>query len=892
MPIIEIKDFKGVFTNADVEDLPVEYMTSVKNMRSYNGRLVKTFGPELKISATVELNNLATYIHKELTSDGLNGKVYIGIRVTGSGGSIVLYGYKDSDSQWYILDLLSYFSLGVAMSFRHKNDRNPIIQVDGIMRFLPGNISDIGGIEAIGVWIGHIKREIWGGIESLENFYIYPVTIEKPELVYPTRLAADNPEALIQKIDGPRVDEIAEGDKYYYKFSYVYDGIQEGLLSEDAVVYDGVTLDDDGAVEEPSWYHILFSIRKLTFNKRITSIKVYRSEVQSGDYAHIHTIDFLRPADKIKKGDRGIRYGNNYCYVPELSSFNFKAGSSYTIELPGELIPPVYELYSVISGGQDVFWLTSELVESDFWDKPFELYEDGGDEPVHSNANGGFYAGEQTIIISPTFLSSEQEFEADKYVEGVLAFGDENDNKKAINIDKYYKKAFHSPMVRDDVEAGDSQFNIAWYLMSVANGLFIAEENGYYVDFWFYDPGLAAGPYHPLAGEVSVKANGDVAQVIGGRLWQGNPILDPGGKNEEHIGRAIYSEIEQYDVNAVGNLLSLPDREGGAITGIAEILGNPVFTKPQAIHTIDIKGVIPPFPIIKSEHNIGNIARRGLVQVGESLFVCYYDGIYRLTPNNLAESDDTPTERLKISDPIGDMYQGMTLERKKAIEAQYDQRKGEIIYKMNDQLWAYNIDTGFWRQHDYDVEFGIMALDETANIIIYDDTDQKVYTLGGDNFAAASIKLKQFRLSEERAEVIRYFTIVYQSITVLTLNLYTEYGDTPVATYTLPKNSKITTLKIGIRRRAEVFTFELIAPRAPFGAGDAQLWDMLGAVDNERIVINPDGLSADTVFDITGSLVHLQDSPVSNHIWTVDGDRVYLNPLVRTVINKIKIEHT
>ena len=280
------------------------------------------------------------------------------------------------------------------------------------------------------------------------------------------------------------------------------------------------------------------------------------------------------------------------------------------------------------------------------------------------------------------------------------------------------------------------------------------------------------------------------------------------------------------------------------------------------------------------------------MQVGESLYVCYFDGIYRLTPNNLAESDDTPTERLKISDPIGDMYQGMTLERKKAIEARYDQRKGEIIYKMNDQLWAYNLDTAFWRQNDYDVTFSITALDETANIIIYDATDgkKKIYTLGGDDWVSTSIKLKYFRLSEDRAEIIRYFIITYQSVTALTLKLFTEYmdeEDTPIATYTLPKNEKIRTVKIGIRKRAEVFTFELTAPSA---AEAAQLWDMLGAVENERIVINPGGLSADTVWDIEGDRVFLQDNPVSNHIWTVDGDRVYLNPLVKTVINKIKIE--
>lgn len=887
---IEIQEFKGVFTNADVEDLPAEYLTVAKNMRSYNGRLMKTFGPEEKISDTVDITNLATYIHRFLGEapqfyNNLQGKVYIGIKIeeAAAGGAVYLYGLDESTDPptWVGIHSLADFNSVDHGAYLHKKDKNPIIQVDGILRILPGNVSDIGGNESIGIWIGGIKRTFWDGlIEYGSQIYIYPTTIEKPELLLPSGFNINNPKSLLYKLLGPRVDAISDGDKWYYKFSYIYDGIQEGLLSDDYAYFDGDFSPTPGGAEY-SWYHIQFTIARIDISRRITALKVYRSEKQTGPYSHIHTIDFLRPSDKVKGNSSGIRLGYNYAYIPELSSFVFTTGLSGKLHL--SLNGVIREIdYPGTGSGFDVFHFTSEGVSTDDWNEDWDLLEklNGFYGSLQAGSDGA-YSGNKTFIIM------NEELDADKFDNGVLAIGAVNVQKNGYNIDKYYKKAIHQLTEVTGTLGGTTDY--AWHVMSVIDGLYFVEENGTNMDYWLYDPGpniLVDGPYHPLAGSPSIKANGDVAQVIGGRLWQGNPILDPGGNSEEHIGRVVYSELEQRDVNPVGNLLSLSDREGGAITGMAEILGNPVFTKPHAIHTVDIKGVFPPFPIIKSEHNIGNIAKHGLVQVGESLYVCYFDGIYRLTPNNLAESDDTPTERLKISDPIGDMYQGMTLERKEAIEARYDQRKGEIIYKMNDQLWAYNIDTAFWRQHDYDVTFSITALDETANIIIYDETDQKVYTLGGDDWVSTSIKLKQFRLSEDRAEIIRYFIITYQSVTSLTLNLYTEYSDTPAATYTLPKNEKIRTVKIGIRKRAEVFTFELIALSE---AESSQLWDLLGG---DRVVIQEEPGDTDTVWEKTGDRIHLKDTPVSNHIWTLDGDRVYINPLVKTVINKIKIEHT
>ena len=68
----EIRDFKGVFTNADQEDISDEYLSVLKNLRPENGRLIKTSGSVLVRGdldqGYGELQNFYSYV----TSSGEN----------------------------------------------------------------------------------------------------------------------------------------------------------------------------------------------------------------------------------------------------------------------------------------------------------------------------------------------------------------------------------------------------------------------------------------------------------------------------------------------------------------------------------------------------------------------------------------------------------------------------------------------------------------------------------------------------------------------------------------------------------------------------------------------------------------------------------------------------
>jgi len=76
--IIDIDNFKGLWTNADLEDLPLEATVIQQNLRVVPGKLEKTcgFGDTGESAITIEeptenfaVKNIETFIHSGLTND-------------------------------------------------------------------------------------------------------------------------------------------------------------------------------------------------------------------------------------------------------------------------------------------------------------------------------------------------------------------------------------------------------------------------------------------------------------------------------------------------------------------------------------------------------------------------------------------------------------------------------------------------------------------------------------------------------------------------------------------------------------------------------------------------------------------------------------------------------
>ncbi|HCT53064.1 MAG TPA: hypothetical protein DF712_11455, partial [Balneola sp.] len=168
------------------------------------------------------------------------------------------------------------------------------------------------------------------------------------------------------------------------------------------------------------------------------------------------------------------------------------------------------------------------------------------------------------------------------------------------------------------------------------------------------DKGLTSLGEHPYSAEPKIKVNAQYGKILKGRLFLGNIVLDPGNENEAQNDWIAYSELNAFDVRPVSNVLPFPDREGGQITGLAELFGRLIIFKPQAFYVLDVVNPSDPTTWTRKESkiNIGNIAPEGIIEVHDSVYFVHHDGIYRLDSNTVASSTATPSVMEKITLPI------------------------------------------------------------------------------------------------------------------------------------------------------------------------------------------------------------------------------------------------
>lgn len=874
---IVIENWTEVVQNCDQEDLPPDKMTVCKNLRPVPGKLVKTQGAGVKLDAARDgMKNLVTYIESHISG----GSLYIAVLINESTKIVSWYAWNGV--AWTLIqNSLPQFT-GNGTSWFHKVGKNPIIQNSNILRFLPGNVGKADGTnESKGLWLGYIDRDYFDELyDPGAAFYNYDCPVEKPDISFAVtqqdgdkafspaevnipitalsktyhrvavagkyvnifrkgtlfeiegnltnygeykvksyRIEGDETSIEID-IESPNQDfygDEANGfvkittskDTRYYKFSYIYDGIQESLLS------DAIKVEFD----EQKFLQLGFDIVKANHNKRITALNVYRSNSGYGSYRKIHTIDFLRKSDKVTTSADGFYSGERTIYLPDMNGTE-SSGSSAKIKLWNKH-SSAWDTFDCTtmsaSSTRVLFEVTTDVQSrkfSDYWDCAWQYLNNGADVTKEDSDSG--FGGQQVGIIGEDL--------GDKPLAGgVMIFeydGTKGDGAHVI-IDANKLRAVH--FTEKVVVGAGAAKDENWRLMMVENGLFFPAEYGdsNNADYMFFDTGLSEGAEHPLAGEVSIKVNGRFARLIGNRIWKANLVLDPGGDKEEvHEDWASYSPLLQNDVNPVSNIFTLPDLEGGPCTGLVDIVGNPVFFKPHAftlINITDSPGTPSSWHPKQSPHNIGNIAEEGCLEALGKVYFVYYDGIYQITPSAFVEGA-IETEKLKISWPIDNIFNAMTDEQKEAVKAEYNQRRGEVIFTITftkqstdyHQKWAFNISTGGWRELGTERKFDLMALDEKANVMVFDDDTDKVYSLAiADSDARSTLRIPVFRVTDDRPRPIRWVYVTYVCASDQALRLYTEHSIEPLEEFLLPATDKIITKRIRINRRAKKASLEI-----------------------------------------------------------------------------------
>jgi hypothetical protein len=688
-------------------------------------------------------------------------------------------------------DQTAYFSVGQIFTVAGSTSNNGTYVVASVttgggntlitVASIASDAGDMGTLTisdtAQGLWIGYISRARWDGIVAASaGFYIYPTNLAVFALTVTTTM-----------IDfGATIWEIINEVQYrYYKFAYVYDGVQESLLS----TVQAVDIGADGD------YYPKFEITvPQSLNPRITGLRVYRSEDHDGEFKRIHTINFLRASGNVSSGSGAGGYapvaagaydGQRTVYIPALSAYDFPNEVGYRYRF-ADADGNYYTLdYSdtITGDGNTVFSLSgADELAVDWWNVSWKLYvsTDGGTNYAavspEQSGSSGFFSGPHVAIVNSALTGIND------YAGGMFYFNDTILRRIDANHMRAFK--FVGDVLGTDFQARN------WKLLSPSKGLYTFTADGSDVDIVFYDNGFGSEFESPYASdEKSNLIHGKFARLINGMLWQANLILAPGTSDQEtHVDWVSYSLPGCPDANPVSRVRKMPDKHGSAVTGVYELLGMPVITHERAVIMVNTKGD-PNNPAIwydmEASHAIGCVAEQGGIEAKGKLYVCSIDGIYGLAPNSFAESDRTPLEQLRVSEPINDVYLALTFAQKQAIKAEYDATKSEIVFVFAaGGAWRYNVDRDEWREETTARTIAAMTQDEEGNVLAYSTEAgggaNKIYTSAVAESVIPLMRTKVFSIESERdyVRVVRELYVMFKSTEAVTVR-FLDAENTP-----------------------------------------------------------------------------------------------------------------
>lgn len=823
--IVSIRDFKGMVSNADLEDIPDENAALMINLAPYNGKLKMTAGHGRFAAADSshqikgKVRGLVTYLDSHMGWDEVadSGRAYLAYTLKAGDTAVI---WLHDSLKWDTLDVTGgYLKTAVPKSV-HKDACNPIIQIDNTVRFLPGNV---GAGE--GIWIGYLNNKYFdNGHQPAAGYYAYKTTISKPNI-------------------GVTIDTIsvrtypADSPNRYYKFSYVYDGVQEGLLSNSVFFAD-----KDSVMTE-----LTYTIETLNFNKRITAINIYKS-TDDLTYGLLATIDLLRTDLPNKTNPFAVKRGAYHAYVPSMGtqpicdtnfSVTVPAGDTVLI-IPGDW-DHIFKKNKWSNCGSDSGFIIPLMCTKDAFTRNDSTFVYISKKTAYiwptdygtiniiyrdtSGTGGGYcflYSGADTLQWNFDSLTFNNHVAYDSIFYGVGVTRNKFKQSYGYVHTPYYP-APYTPYYWTQKTGTDFSWGNHYVLIDTAyaenslSGSILLHHNvlvdtndrnyskrlieknyGIAVKFYgdtlgitndlgeaiilktsygmytlgegavadtcfihFYDPGITAGDEFPLAGEVSIQTNGKYAAIVEQRLWQGNIVLIDGTKYEYHTDWVSYSEDGQYDVNPVSNVI----RMAGEVVGIENLYGNVVVLCKNQIQTIDVKTSTTPanWRITESVHNIGSCAPKGHGVFRGNLFVTTREGIYMLRPNNLAEADRTPTLNLLITDPIQDVFDSNAYPESTVIS--YNADLEEVMFKLygaTQPTLCYNITNGQWRElRSKQLTPLIASVDENNDPIWY-CSDSVIYNLNtAKKDTVTTWKSKVYRLDREVPVLTKYAYLTY-----------------------------------------------------------------------------------------------------------------------------------
>jgi hypothetical protein len=722
--LLEIKDFKGIATQADPNDLGLEFAFSNENfLLDTPGSLVKAKGRGS---------------HTDIASTRMSSLVYWSPSNLKTDGTAITPTWIGYDAHNDILRLISVDFTTVTNCITYSSNKPGSFDLrdHGVdFRLAPDNLNQKPKI------LQHISRKFFEGAVTIDDYVFQDATPTYP---------ADNEmflDSASELLVGENTGLSLAANSYNYKISPIFDGLQELPLS-DSFLNITPTLATKAGKVTVSFANQTSSgtapNKTYGFNPRITSFKLYREIASSGHYYELLEV----PINTLNNSANVITDGS-VDGTTALQSVDYVYSSSFI------------DSYSSLSASNGIFSMPDATMSVAYNNMTVAWYIlmrdsngvlDSVNSPTNSPSVFGGVTGTNSSGNIWTFNASNGPLNNSTWLaqlaQGILPVNANpsesnrhyNFNEKCQILRVYYgeRTSDGQPTFTGSPTATVDIINTVWHNKAIvysmanskrfgpggANGNIAVDDsggqhivldsvgkavklestssfsNGDVPDLFknyvitvgstnttidIYDTGYTNGAVQPYADEIILNTRYKYSQMIGDRLFVGNVQLDPDGNKEDHPDWVVYSEPNQPDILPSINYIQIKDQQGGFITGLNRVLDNLVVFMTRGVFRLDVSSSEPSlYTLMEADKNLGCIAPKGIVNVKDNLFFCARDNIYQISP----DFRFTP-----ISLPIRDTYQNTAnLESSSII---HDIKKNRLLCKFG---------TGVQVQYSYDLE--------------------------------------------------------------------------------------------------------------------------------------------------------------------------------------------
>jgi len=732
--IIEVKEFKGLATNADPNDIGLEFSRVNTNFSLDTlGTLTKQKGRGSHTDLSgIQISQLQYWSPSNL--DINNAEI-----------PAVWVGFDATNNK--IKRLNNNFSsptdLGSAVTSSNVVDLNDHGQD---FRIATDNLANPPKI------LQYISRKFFEGNDTV-NEYVF----QNATPVHPTTAEMDF--QLLTAVNlGANTGLTLANNTYNYKLSPIFDGSQElplpstfrTVTTGDANKCNKISIrfpNQSGSGTEPN--------KTYAFNPRITSVKIYRETGNDDNYYQVGEvpINTKNDTDNIVFKNKTVYEGPSHLFSNTfIDNYSSISSSTGVLSMPNvtTTIP-----YNNLRVSWYVLMRDSNGVLDSFGSPGNSPVIYGGSTPIDgTNSSGNTWTFDATEgpLNDSAFLALLQK--------GIIAVQtqpanpDYNFNQQLVLHRVYFgeRSSDNLPQFTGETPSSNAKtdlFNVVWhdkaliYDIPDADRFGINGANGYiavdasdgqrvvlesvgkavrldsitaysdsdsvdlYKDYvitrdsthtvaHFYDIGYTNSFLAPFLGtDATVDTRYKYSQMIGDMHFVGNVKLDPNGNPEDHPDFVMFSESGQPDIIPNTNFIRILDQQGGSIIGMNRILNNLVVFMTRGIFRLDVSSGEPSlFTLLEVNTGIGCVAPESIVNAQDNLFFCSKDNIYQI------RSDFT---FIPISKSIEDTYQGIAnISSSKII---YDIKRDRLICTLgNDHtnIFMYDLISQEWTKLNFD----------------------------------------------------------------------------------------------------------------------------------------------------------------------------------------------